>query len=76
MTCPRFVEAALAATNKTFSDPLSTVIGMVSSTCGQLAETLSVGATLLDPSLVATLGGSRRRCRSTSDEGGSPKRAA
>ena len=73
VTC---IDPALATTDKSFSDPLATLIGMVSATGGQLAETLSVGAKLLDPSLVATLGRSRRRCRSTSDEGGSTKRAA
>ena len=73
VTC---IDPALAATGKTFSDPLSTVIGMVLSTGGQLAETLSVGVALLDSSFDVALERLRCRCRSTFDEGGSPRRAA
>ena len=41
------VDAALAASDTTFSGPLDTVTGMVSGTGGQLAAALAVGAALV-----------------------------
>ncbi len=41
------IDAALATTDTTFTDPLDTVTGMVSGTGGQLAAALAVGAALV-----------------------------